>query len=99
MFSQKCFATIPPITYRDSKINVKKFNIIEDMDKVMFGRPQLLFEVKLSKYGGNKIDIFEVPLELFPAFERVRLETDDQLHQMEDIIQLYEPGPLPESGA
>ena len=61
----------------------------------MFGRPQLLFKVKLRKYCGNKIDIFEVPLVLFSAFERVKLETDDQMHQMGDIIQLYEPGPLP----
>ncbi len=95
MFSQECFASIPPIPYRDSEIDVEKFNIIEDMDKVMFGRPQLLFKVKLRKYSGNKIDIFEVPLVLFSAFERVQLETDDQMHQMGDIIQLYEPGPLP----
>ena len=27
--------------------------------------------------------------------ERVQLETEDQMHQMGDIIQLYEPGPLP----
>ena len=26
---------------------------------------------------------------------RVQLETDDPMHQMGDIIQLYEPGPLP----
>ena len=65
MFSQECFATIPPIPYRDSEIDVEKFNIIEDMDKVMFGRPQLLFKVKLRKYGGNKIDPFEVPLFFF----------------------------------
>ena len=58
MFSQECFATIPPIPYRDSEIDADKFNIIEDMDKVIFGRPQLLFKVKLGKYGGNKIDIF-----------------------------------------
>ena len=95
MFSQECFATIPPIPYRDSEIDVKKFNIVEDMDKVMFGRPHLLFKVKLRKYGGNEFDIFEIPLVYFSAFGRVQLETDDQMHQMGDIIQLYEPGPLP----
>ena len=62
MFSQECFATIPPIPYRDSEIDVEKFNIIEDMNKVMFGRPELLFKVKLRKYSGNKI---EIPLVFF----------------------------------
>ena len=66
MFSQECFATIPPIPYRDSEIDVEKFNIIEDMDKVMFGRPELLCKVKLRKYGGNEIDIFEIHSYCFP---------------------------------
>ena len=43
------FATIPPILYRDTEIDVEKFNIIEDMNEVMFGRPRLLFKVKLRK--------------------------------------------------
>ena len=58
----------------------------------MFGRPELLFTIKIRKFSG---EIFEIPLVFFSAFERVVLETDDQMHQMGDIIQLYEPGPLP----
>ena len=81
--------------YRDSEIDVEKVNIIEEMDKFKFDRPQLLFKVKLRKYGGDELDIFEIPLVLFSAFERDQLETDYQMHQMGDIIQLYEPGPLP----
>ena len=59
-------SAIPPIPCRDSEIDVEKFNI-EDMDKVMFGRPQLLLKVKLRKYGGDKIDIFEIPLVFISA--------------------------------
>ena len=36
---QECIATIPPIPYRDSEIDVDSFNMIQDMDHVMFGRP------------------------------------------------------------
>ena len=43
MFSQECFAIIPHIPYRNSGVDIEKFNIIKDMDKVMFGRPELLF--------------------------------------------------------
>ena len=65
------------------------------MDKVMFGRPELIFKVKLKRYNGDKDDFLEIPLIFFSAFERVRLDPDDEMHKLGDIIQLYEPGPLP----
>ena len=61
----------------------------------MFGRPELIFKVKLKRYNGAKDDFLEIPLIFFSAFERVRLDPDDEMHKLGDIIQLYEPGPLP----
>ena len=39
--------------------------------------------------------IFLIPLIFISAFERVKLDPDDEMHKIGDIIQLYEPGPLP----
>ena len=61
----------------------------------MFGRPELIFKVKLKRYNGDKDDFLEIQLIFFSAFERVRLDPDDEMHKLGDIIQLYEPGPLP----
>ena len=61
----------------------------------MFGRPELMFKVKLKPYGEIRNKSMELPLIFFSAFERVALESDDQMHGMGNIIQLYEPGPLP----
>jgi len=63
------------------------------MDSVMFGRPELMFKVKLKPYGEIRDDTMELPLIFFSAFERVALESDDKVHRMGNIIQLYEPGP------
>ncbi len=62
------------------------------MDDVMFGRAELLFTIRLKRRNG---EVFEIPLIFFSAFERVQLESDNEMHKMGDIIQLYEPGPLP----
>ena len=58
----------------------------------MFGRAELLFTIKLKRRNG---EVFEIPLVCFSAFERVQLESDNEMHKMGDIIQLYEPGSLP----
>ena len=92
---QECFASIPPLPYRNRDIDPDRFDIIRDMDKVMFGRPELIFKVKLKRYNGDKDDILEIPLIFLSAFERVRLDPDDEMHKLGDIIQLYETGPLP----
>ena len=39
----------------------------------MFGRPQLMFKVKLKPYGEIRDDTIELPLIFFSAFERVAL--------------------------
>ncbi len=65
------------------------------MDLVMFGRPELMFKVKLKPYGEIRNDTMELPLIYFSAFERVAPEFDDKIHRMGNIIQLYEPSPLP----
>jgi len=65
------------------------------MDSVLFGRPELMFKVKLKPYGEIRDESMELPLIFFSAFERVALESDDKMHRMGNIIQLYEPGPLP----
>ena len=61
----------------------------------MLGRPVLMFKVKLKQYGEIRNELMELPLIFFSAFERVALESDDKMHRMGKIIQLYEPGPLP----
>ena len=43
-------ATIPPFPYRDNELDIDNFNIGLDMDLVMFGRPELMFKVKLKPY-------------------------------------------------
>ena len=58
----------------------------------MFGRPELMFKVKLKPYGEVRDESIELPLIFFSAFERVALESDDKMHRMGNIIQLYEPG-------
>ena len=69
---QECIATIPPIPYRDSEIDVDSFNMIRDMDHVMFGRPELIFKVKLKAYNDVENHTHEIPLIFFSALERVR---------------------------
>ena len=92
---QECIAIIPLIPYRDSEIDVDSFNMIRDMDHVMFGRPELIFKVKLKAYNDVENHTHEIPLIFFSALERVQLDLADEMHRLGDIIQLYEPGPLP----
>ena len=54
-----------------------------------------MFKVKLKPYGKIRNESMELPLIFFSAFERVALDPDDKMHRMGNIIQLYEPGPLP----
>ena len=78
------------------------FNIIEDMEQVLFGRPELIFKVTLKRYivvDNHSIitseeDTLEIPVIYFSAFERVILDDSDSLH-IGETIRLYEPGPLP----
>ncbi len=86
---------ISPLSYRDNELNNDNFNICQDMDSVMFGRPELMFKVKLKPHGEIRDESMELPLIFFSAFERVALDPDDKMHRMGNIIQLYEPGPLP----
>ena len=65
---------------------------LESMDDVMFGRAELLFTMKLKRRNG---EVFKIPLIQFLSFERVQLESNNEMHKKGDIIQLYEPGPLP----
>jgi len=49
-------------------IDPDKFNIIEDMDQVMFGRPEMIFKVTLKRYMvaasiiTSEEDTLEIPL-------------------------------------
>ncbi len=61
----------------------------------MFGRPELIFKVKLKAYNDVESHTHEIPLIFFSALERVQLDPADEMHRLGDIIQLYEPGPLP----
>ncbi len=54
-----------------------------------------MFKVKPKPYGEIRDESMELPLIFFSFFERVALEFDDKMHRMGNIIQLYEPGPLP----
>ena len=100
-YFQECFATTP-LPYRDIEIDPDEFNIIEDMDQVMFGRSELIFKVTLKRYivaANHSIitseeDTLEIPFIFFSAFERVILDDSDSLHRMGKIILLYAPGPL-----
>ena len=65
------------------------------MDHVMFGRPELIFKVKLKAYDDVESHTHEIPLIFFSSLERVQLDPADEMHRLGDIIQLYEPGPLP----
>ena len=70
---QDCFTTvtIPPFPFYRG--NQEDFNIVQDMDDVMFGRPELLFRCKFrprttfgeeeSSDEGDKV--FELPLIFF----------------------------------
>jgi hypothetical protein len=60
----------------------------------MFGRPELIFKVKLKTYGEIRDDTLELPLIFFSAFESVALESDDKMRRMGIIIQLYKSGPF-----
>lgn len=51
--------------------------------------------VKLKPYNAAEADALEIPLVFFSALERVQLDPEDEMHRIGDIIQLYEPGPLP----
>ena len=64
----------------------------------MFGRPELMFTVKLRPHMSEADEIFEVPLIFFAAFERIRPDPRDEMQRVEGIIQLYEPGPYPARG-
>ena len=83
---QDFISSIPLIQCRGREIDTDNFNIIESMDDVMFGRAELLFTIKLKCRNG---EVFEIPLVCFSAFERVQLESDNEMHKMGDIIQLY----------
>ena len=67
LFLQECIATIPPFPFRNSSTDPESFNLIHDMDNVMFGRSELLFTVKLRPYTSRPADILDVPLILFSA--------------------------------
>ena len=54
-----------------------------------------MFKVKLKPYGEIRDDTLELPLIFFSALESEALESVDKMHRMGNIIQLYEPGPLP----
>ncbi len=56
------------------------------MHSVMFGRPELMFKVKLKPYGEIRDESMELPLIFFSAFENVALEYDEKMHRMGNII-------------
>lgn len=68
---QDCFATIPPFPFYRG--NQEDFNIVQDMDDVMFGRPELLFRCKFrprTTFGEEESsdegdEVFELPLIFF----------------------------------
>ena len=92
---QECIATIPPLPFRDADINPLDFDCSQNMEKVMFGRPELMFTVKLRPFMSEAHEIFEVPLIFFAAFERIRPDPRNEMQCVEGIIQLYKPGPYP----
>jgi len=91
---QECIATIPPLPFRGADINPLDFDCSQNMEKVMFGRPELMF-VKLWPFMSEAHEIFEIPLIFFAAFERIRLDPRNEMPCVEGIIQLYKPGPYP----
>jgi hypothetical protein len=55
---QECIATFPPLPFRDADINPLDFDCSQNMDKVMFGRPVLIFTVKLWHFMTEAEEIF-----------------------------------------
>ena len=49
------------------------------MDDVIFGRAEFLFTIKLKRQNG---EAFEIPLVCVSAFERVQLESENEMHKM-----------------
>ena len=85
-------------------IDPDKFNKIEDVDQVIFGRLELVFKVTLKRYSvaanhsiiTTEEDTLEIPFIFFSAFELVILDDSDSLYRMGENIIFSEPGPLPE---
>ena len=74
--------------------------MVQDMDDVMFGRPELLFRCKFrpratfdNESSDDGDEVFELPPIFFSAFERTNLSPRNPRQRDRGIIQLYEPGP------
>ncbi len=82
---EECFAIISPLPYRnsDNDLNVDNFNIVRDMDLVMFERPEWMFKVKLKLYCDISAHIIE---NLLIFFKRVAPNPDDEMHRMENMF-------------
>lgn len=66
------------------------------LDDVLFGRPQLLFQCRVRPVGGSEQDTILCSLVYFSSFERVKL-TEQSATQLAGIPMYYEPGPWPDS--
>ena len=86
---------IPPFPYWRG--DPEDFDPVENEKDILFGRPELLGQIKLRPIGATEADDadFEVPIVFFSAFERVNLTPDKPMQRILDIQQLYEPGPWP----
>ena len=65
---QDCFATIPPFPYYLG--DPDEFNLEQDLDHVMYGRPHGIYRVKLRPYTarlGDSTRDYEVDLVYFTA--------------------------------
>ena len=88
---------IPPFPYWRG--DPEDFDPVENEEDILFGRPELLGQIKLRPIGATEADDadFEVPIVFFSAFERVNLTPDKPMQRILDIQQLYEPGLWPSS--
>ncbi len=91
-FLKDCFATIPPHPY--GEIDPERFDILTDMDSVLFGRPILMFSRQFRPYRSKNADHdFVCNLVFFSAFERLDLSSEaEKPMQNSGITMLYEPG-------
>ena len=80
---QECIATIPPIPYRDSEIDVDSFNMIRDRGGPRNVREAWVnIQVKLKAYNDVESHTHDISLIFMSALERVQLDPADEMHRL-----------------
>ena len=93
---QDCFATIRPFPYYPG--DPDEFNLEQDLDEVMYGRPHGIYRVKLRPYTArDSTRDYEVDLVYFTAMEPLNLPSrlSNPTQSEAGFKLLYEPGPWP----